>query len=215
MNSADLAPSPLWQQYQREIAADLAAGVSHEDSFRMNCAIKMRDLSPYEAHRKRLDETIWSDAPGLKTVIDLGAGYGAMAKFWPDDSSVYNVDLPEMLEYQQRYVLGLRGAQPYGDGSVDVSGRRFWFIPITEADSIPLDGAYLFSAWALTETTRATWEYWIDKARCLAGAYILGHRRWSDEHEDWPWSEMLRAFNGGITFQPVPPDSWELAAVNR
>lgn len=206
--SADLVPSPLWQQYQREIRADLDAGVPYADSFRMNCAIKMRDLAPYAEHRKRLDALLWRDDPGPKRIIDLGAGYGAMASVWPKDARIINIDLPELLAYQREYV------DTVGDGNPAFTDR-FGFVPISEADSVDFRGAYLFSAWALTETTLPTWRYYIDRAPQLAGAYILGHRQWGDEAEPWPWSEMLRAFTDIREFRPVVPESWELAAVNR
>lgn len=208
MDSKALTRSPLWTRYSTAIAREFRAGVPFPDILEMNCAIKQRDLAPYEAHRRRLDELLWYDDPAkTKTIIDLGAGYGAMASFWPPGSRVFNVDLPEMLEVQQSYVGGLN--------SYERGDCQFEFVPFTEADRLPFDGAYLFSVWALTETTADTWRYYIDKAPRLAGAYVLGFQRWVDEAEPWPWRRLGRAFKTVRAWTHDDATRYELAAVNR
>lgn len=212
MDSKALTRSPLWTRYSTAIAREFRAGVPFPDILEMNCAIKQRDLAPYEAHRRRLDELLWYDDPEPKTIIDLGAGYGAMAGFWPEGSRVFNVDLPEMLEIQASYILNDLGPLPKTD---DDRLTTFEFVPFTEADRLPFDGAYLFSVWALTETTMDTWRYYIDKAPRLAGAYVLGFQRWVDETEPWPWRRLGRAFKTVRAWTHDDATRYELAAVNR
>lgn len=207
-SSADLTRSRTWERFGPAIAAKRALGQPWRDVMEVAAVINLDvGLTPYIAHAGRLQELLWHDDPTPKTIIDLGAGYGAMASVWPPGSRVINVDLPEMLEIQREYVASI------AEGSAGFV-ESFAFIPFTEADRVPVDGAYLFSAWALTETTRATWDYWIERAPRLAGAYILGHKAW-EGGPNWPWDLMLRAFGEVRAFNPVVPDSWELAAVNR
>jgi hypothetical protein len=216
-DGSQLAPSPTWRQLAAAIGRQFRAGVPFDQIHEMNIVIAQRTLEPYQRHRRRLDELLWHDDPGPKTIIDLGAGYGAMAGAWPEGSTIYNVDLPEMLEIQQHYIYDLSGALHLkAQEPVDLlNGCSFDFVPIAEADRIPVAGAYLFSVWALTETTRAAWAYWTERAPQLAGAYLLGYKQWTDETEPWPWREMADAFKTVRGFWDVEPDSYELAAVNR
>lgn len=217
MNSSDLTPSPTWVKMAAAIEADMASGMSFEDSLTMNVAIKMRDPLPYIRHRERLDEVLWYDDPGPKTIIEVGAGYGAMANHWPCGSQVVNVDLPVMLGIQAGYLES--------QGFVSGQYRRTWtrqdckteirLVPIDDADGLVFHSAYLFSVWALTETTMDTWRYYIEKAPQLAGAYILGFNQWTDETEPWPWLEMARQFIDIRKLRDVHPSSFELAGVNR
>lgn len=213
LTSADLKPSATWARMAAEIARDHAAGQSYREIHQMNIAVNMAaGLEPYRAYRALLDELLWKDDPGPKTIIDLGAGYGAMATCWPEGSTVYNVDLPEMLEIQREYLHSKDFHLPEADHEYSVT---FDFIPIDEADRVPFDGAYLFSVWALTETTPETWAYYIDKAPRLAGAYVLGYRGW--ESWQWPWQELANAFKRPILFRPCEyeANSMELLALNR
>jgi hypothetical protein len=216
-DASQLEPSPTWRQLASKIGQQFNAGVPFANIHEMNIVIAQGTLEPYRKHRARLDELLWRDDPGPKKIIDLGAGYGAMAGFWPEGSTVYNVDLPEMLQVQQSYVYGLSGALALkGQPPVDLlNGCDFDFVPITEADRIPLEGAYLFSVWALTETTREAWAFWTERAPQLAGAYVLGYKQWADEQKPWPWTELADAFKTQRAFWDVPPESYELAAVNR
>lgn len=202
--SASLEASPTWQRMSAEIAADIRHGLHFSQSFQMNVAIKQRDLAPYHAHREKLDAILWHDDPAPKTIIDLGAGYGAMANVWPEGSRIFNIDLPEMLDVQRNYVPTVEGTQ---FASLDL-------VPITEADRVPIDGSYLFAAWSLTETTAATWEYWIERAPRLAGAYIVGFKSWVDAPEPWPWERLAAAFKTVRVFGEVE-NGLQLLAVNR
>lgn len=214
------------------IAEEFRAGVPFEDILEMNVAIKQRDLGPYAEHRRRLDSLLWYDAPLLpKGIIELGAGYGAMAGFWPPSSLVFNVDLPEMLEVQASYLLGEMGCtehhQPRGfrgfEGGKLAPKTSIILVPFTLADAVPFDGNYLFSTWALTETTPETWKYYIEKAPRLAGVYLVGWRTWIDRPgELWPWEAMRDAFMSTrsnlapyVDHEGRRTDSVELAAVNR
>lgn len=208
-DASQLEPSPTWRQLAAAIGRQFRAGVPFDQIHEMNIVIAQRTLEPYQKHRQRLDELLWHDDPGPKTIIDLGAGYGAMAGLWPEGSTVYNVDLPEMLEIQGAYIAGPAWDSP-GRGNV-----TFDLVPIADADRIPVEGAYLFSVWALTETTRTAWAYWTERAPQLAGAYLLGYKQWADEAEPWPWREMADAFTTVRGFWDVEPGSYELAAVNR
>lgn len=200
MKSEELVRSPLWSQYSRAIGEQFRAGVPFSDIFEMNCAIKQRDLEPYRAHQRRLDEILWPDDSGPKTIIDFGAGYGAMGPFWPAGSKVYNIDLPEMLEIQQHYLNDPDNVK---------------FVPFTEADSVPFEGAYLFAAWSLTETTLETWEYYISKASKLAGLYVIGFQEWAGVGQLWPWERLAAELKDVRVFKPIEPNSYELCGVNR
>jgi hypothetical protein len=219
-DASQLEPSPTWRKLAASIGREFHKGVPFQNIHEMNIVIQQGTFEPYERHRRRLDELLWHDDPEPKTVIDLGAGYGAMATFWPNGSRVFNLDLFEMLQVQAAY-LAQRGFVHDGAGQ---AGERFVhrerdidieLVPIDDADKVPLEDAYLFSVWALTETTRATWAYWIERAPRLAGAYLLGYKKWVDETQRWPWQEMADAFQHQRGFWEVEPDSYELAAVNR
>lgn len=96
-------------------------------------------------------------------------------------------------------------------------------VPFTEADNIDFSGAYLFSTWALTETTFETWDYYIERAAALAGAYVVGWRGFKDIPDQvWPWERLRDAFKTVrsdltpyLDYDGDPTDSLELAAVNR
>lgn len=204
MTSADLTPSATWQQLAPAIGRKFRAGEPFEDILEMNVAIKQRDLRPYEAHRARLDELLWYDDPKPKRIIEIGAGYGAMATFWPEGSTVVNIDLPEMLEVQAHYL------QRVGVTNVEL-------VPYTEADSVDFKGAYVFSVWALTETTPETWRYYASRVRDAAGIYLLGHTQW-EQYERWPWEDMAAQFPEVRVLQhphSVSTEFMELAAVRR
>jgi hypothetical protein len=213
MKSEDLLRSPIWSRMASAIARDFRAGVPFEQIHEMNIAMKQGTLEPYRKHRRALDALLWYDDPGPKKIIELGAGYGGMRSFWPEGSTVYNVDLPEMLEIQEGYIKGL--------GVVD--GTITTAVPFTEADSIDFSGAYLFSTWALTETTFETWDYYIERAAALAGAYVVGWRGFKDIPDQvWPWERLRDAFKTVrsdltpyLDYDGDPTDSLELAAVNR
>lgn len=199
MTSEDLTRSRTWDELGPAIGRQFHEGMPFADILEMNIAIKQRDLEPYRLHRERLDAVLWPHNDEPKRVIDLGAGYGAMATFWPGASHVTNLDLPEMLEVQEAYLhdLGCEVRQDF-DGRVFFGGQlqagvTIRLVPFTNADRIKFDGAYLFSAWALTETTPATWEYYIGRAKLLRGAYVIGHERWEDL-EAWPWPQLSAAF---------------------
>lgn len=198
-DSADLAPSPTWQEMGAKIETAYRAGEAFEDILEMNVAIKMRDLEPYQAHRERLDGCLWFDDTSPKRIIDFGAGYGAMANFWPAGADVTNIDLPIMLEIQQGYLADL-----------PVKVR---LMPFTAVDTLDIDGAYFFAAWSLTETTPETWRYWIERAPRLAGAYVLGFKSWQDI--TWPWDALAGAFKTIRRFEEYEGHSMLLCAVNR
>lgn len=224
MTSEKLERSATWRQMGDDIARDFQAGIPFPQIHMMNIAIKQHTLAPYERHRQRVGLFLWTDDPAPKTIIELGAGYGAMANFWPAAARVYNVDLPEMLEVQRHYLVNELHAQPLGDHTYQLpAGPVIELVPFTEADRLPFDGAYLFSTWALTETTYETWEYYIDKAPRLAGCYLVGWRGWIDiPHQLWPWPTMRNAFKTVradllpyTDYDGAATDSLELAAVNR
>lgn len=210
-DASQLEPSPTWRDLSAKIGRQLEAGVPFADIHEMNIVIAQRTLAPYQAHRRRLDETIWADDPGPKTIVDLGAGYGAMASVWPAGAHVYNLDLPEMLVAQGHYIAG----PDWTSEGREFGSLTFDLVPIAQADRIPWAGAYLFSTWALTETTMPMWRYIIERAPQLAGAYVLGYKRWVDEKEAWPWADLVNAFLDIRVYRDVDPDSLELAAVNR
>lgn len=219
-DASQLEPSPTWRDLASKIGTQHAAGVPFADIHEMNIVIAQRTLEPYQKHRRRLDELLWRDDEEPKVVIDLGAGYGAMATFWPEGSRVFNVDLPEMLAVQADYLQ----QQGYHHDAAGTAGERFYnpetnidieLVPITAADQVPAAGAYFFSVWALTETTREAWAFWTERAPDLAGAYVLGYKQWVDQSLPWPWQELADAFKTVRGFWDVPPESYELAAVNR
>lgn len=216
MESKDLTRSQTWEKLGSDINREFSAGVPFADILAMNVAIKQRDLAPYEAHRKRLDGLFADWHEGHPQIVDLGAGYGAMATFWPEGSRVFNVDLPEMLNVQASYLKDI-GWESLPDGKVwqGPNDVTVYLIPFTEADAVPWDGAYLFSAWALTETTPATWAYYIDKAPRLAAAYVLGHRSW-ERGDPWPWAQLADAFDHSqLAPAPMHADSMEFAGANE
>lgn len=104
-----------------------------------------------------------------------------------------------------------------------VDGTITTAVPFTEADNIDFSGAYLFSTWALTETTFETWDYYIERAAALAGAYVVGWRSFKDIPDQvWPWERLRDAFKTVrsdltpyLDYDGDPTDSLELAAVNR
>lgn len=201
MNSKDLTPSPTWRSLSSAIDRQYKAGVPFSDIHEMNVVIKQRDLTAYAAHRVTLDTFLWPKREP-KTIFDFGAGYGAMAGFWPAGARVFNIDLPEMLDIQASYIptVGV-------DHVVDIT-----LVPYNEADGLPWDGAYLFAAYSLTETDRATWDYYMAKAPRLAGAYIVGMKQW--ERHDWPWLEMAQCFKTTRLFRDTDDSNFELCTVN-
>ena len=187
MRSRDLRLSPTWQDLAPKITAKHAAGEHFEDMLEMNIAIKMRTLQPYAEHYARLEHGIWVERrldTNPPTVIDLGGGYGAMLNFWPNGSTVIMLDFPAMLAIQHRYAS-------------EVAGDRLnvLYVPYDEVDRIVFDrhDTYLFSAWALTETTSDTWAYYIERAQDLAGAYVVGHDKWEDLPQ-WPFDGLAMQF---------------------
>lgn len=216
MTSQDLRRSTTWAKMAEEIARDFHAGVPFEQIHQINVAIKQGTLRPYEKHRLALDDLLWVDDASPKKIIEVGAGYGAMAGFWPAGATVYNVDLPEMLEIQEQYIERLTEAGQALDVAIEL-------VPFTDVDQLDFDGAYLFSTWALTETTPETWDYYINRAPELAGCYVVGWRGWIDiPGQLWPWGRLRDAFKSVRAdllpyhdYDGAPTDSLELAAVNR
>ena len=229
MESKDLQCSPTWRQMSREIDRDFSNGIPFPDILMMNVAIKQRTLDPYKEHRYRLDRLLWRDDPHPKTIIELGAGYGAMATMWPENSVVFNVDLPEMLSIQRSYLVNDLGAIELGkDGGIFTGGQlnngvTIQLIPFTEADSLPFDNAYFFSVWALTETNLETWNYYIERATWFAGIYAVGWQGWTDiPGKRWPWKKLRSKFktvrvdlSTYTNCDGEQTSSVELAAVNR
>ena len=134
-----------------------------------------------------------------------------MRSFWPEGSTVYNVDPPETLKSSKATSRGSAcGRHDHDDG------------PFHQADSIDFSDAYLFSTWALTETTFETWEYYIERAAALAGAYVVGWRGWKDIPDQvWPGTTARRLQDRAQRPDTLPrlrrrPNKFAgLAAVNR
>jgi hypothetical protein len=178
--------SPTWQAWANRIDEQIRTrGIENWrdfDEIRRN--ITLSDVEHYRRYAQQCADGLW---PNNSTphIIEIGAGYGGMAPFWPKGAVVDNVDLPPMLRIQQHWLE--TAEQP---ASVQ-------FCSINSFVDLPVTGAYLFSAFGLTETTLALWEHCLRSVfPRLAGIGLIGSWGWSEDGPSaWPWEETKAIFD--------------------
>ncbi len=95
-----------------------------------NFAVDAQNMINYQAVRTHFFDAYFADATeaGVRQVVILAAGLDSRAYrlAWPDDTVVYEIDLPKVLEYKAETLAG-HGATPIADRrEVPVDLRHDW-----------------------------------------------------------------------------------------
>jgi hypothetical protein len=128
---------------------------------------------------------------GLKTVVEIGGGYGSMARIFrkinPHGTYVI-IDIPIF-----SYIQGVYLKTIYGDDEVHVVDARTGSIETGKINIVPLDAAFvttlaktvradlLISTWALSESNKAMQEL-IKRLKYFHAQYLLLAYQKSDTH---------------------------------
>jgi methyltransferase (TIGR00027 family) len=122
-----LVSTPELEKLREQVAA-WWAGTDEEDD--PDGALRAQEMISYQAVRTHFFDTYFADAvaTGIRQVVILAAGLDARAYRldWPAGTTVYEIDLPKVLEYKAETLAG-HGATPIADRRpVPVDLRHDW-----------------------------------------------------------------------------------------
>jgi methyltransferase (TIGR00027 family) len=124
-----LVSTPELEGVREQVAAWWAGDPDDEVDF----AVGAQQMINYQAVRTHFFDAYFAEATqssgsGIRQVVILAAGLDSRAYrlAWPDDTVVYEIDLPKVLEYKAE-TLARRGAEPTADRrAVPVDLRHDW-----------------------------------------------------------------------------------------
>ncbi|WP_156687623.1 SAM-dependent methyltransferase [Mycobacterium sp. Marseille-P9652] len=122
-----LVSTPELAGVREQVAAWWAAPDEDDDP---DFAVNAQNMIDYQAVRTHFFDGYFADATdaGIRQVVLLAAGLDSRAYrlAWPDDTVVYEIDLPKVLEYKSA-TLAAQGASPVADRRpVPVDLRHDW-----------------------------------------------------------------------------------------
>jgi methyltransferase (TIGR00027 family) len=122
-----LVSTPELEGVRQQVAAWWASPDEEDDP---DFAVQAQNMIDYQAVRTHFFDAYFADAAqaGIRQVVILAAGLDSRAYrlSWPDDTVVYEIDLPKVLEYKAA-TLAAHGASPVVDRRpVPVDLRHDW-----------------------------------------------------------------------------------------
>ncbi len=121
-----LVSTPELEGVRQQVAAWWAAEPDDDP----NSTVDAQNMINYQAVRTHFFDAYFADAAkaGIRQVVILAAGLDSRAYrlAWPDDTVVYEIDLPKVLDYKAQTLAG-HGATPIADRRpVPVDLRHDW-----------------------------------------------------------------------------------------
>src|SRR5262249_45470365 len=121
-----LVSTPELEGVREQVAAWWAGDPDDEVDF----AVGAQQMIDYQAVRTHFFDAYFAEAAGagIRQIVILAAGLDSRTYrlAWPDDTVVYEIDLPKVLEYKAQ-TLARHGAQPTADRRpVPVDLRHDW-----------------------------------------------------------------------------------------
>lgn len=202
---AQIEINPYWQAGDRLLQQEIEEkGIEHFQEFDTIRRNMLFGDYKYPQYAKACSEYLWPNRDPER-IVEFGAGYGGMSLQWPYSARFVNIDLPGMLQVQKHYIerVGLL--------------ERAEFVELGRISEVDFNDAYFFSAYALTETSPSTWEWFFRHVfPSLKGIFIRGGEGWykDDPVKQWPWGRLREMFEE-LSWEKVRVDHPEWQFVGR